>query len=153
MCQYIRWLVVETSGLAIESTMWLFAFVLIWDLNAQLHRRMKLLLIFAARLAYVFLASCISRILTLTQSDSNHCGPPRPSTPVGLPAHDRRHRRSQHPCPACAALGPHLRVSNLPETLPPNMARKRPRGQQYITVLECAVRHVEQFQYKRSQRG
>jgi hypothetical protein len=51
--QWIRWLVIETSGLAIELAIWLFAFTLIWDLNAQLQRRVKLLMIFAARLMYV----------------------------------------------------------------------------------------------------
>jgi len=48
--QFTRWLVVETTSLVIELALWLFAFALIWDLNTQVHRRIKLLSIFAARL-------------------------------------------------------------------------------------------------------
>lgn len=41
------------GGLLIEIVLWLFAFILIRNLNTYLHRRVKLLLIFAARLVYV----------------------------------------------------------------------------------------------------
>lgn len=51
--QYLRWVVVETIGLSIELLLWTFAFALVWGLNTRLHRRVKLLAIFAARLMYV----------------------------------------------------------------------------------------------------
>jgi hypothetical protein len=68
VCQYLRWLVAETSGLALESIIWLFAFVLIWDLNARLQRRVKLLLIFATRLMYVIHALLTGDPLTFACS-------------------------------------------------------------------------------------
>jgi hypothetical protein len=66
--QWIRWLVIETIGLAIELAIWLFAFTLIWDLNAQLQRRVKLLMIFAARLMYVSCTMLTESRLTYVSS-------------------------------------------------------------------------------------
>ena len=48
--------------------LWLFSFALIWNLNAPLQRRVKLLIIFAARLVYVFHALLLDSLLTTTSS-------------------------------------------------------------------------------------
>jgi hypothetical protein len=56
---------VEAIGLFIETLLWTFAFALIWGLNTRLHRRVKLLAIFAARLMYVYHAERASDNLTV----------------------------------------------------------------------------------------
>jgi hypothetical protein len=61
----LRWVVVETIGLFIELLLWAFAFALVWGLNTRLHRRVKLLAIFAARLLYVCFAQRASDHLTV----------------------------------------------------------------------------------------
>lgn len=48
--KFVRWIGVEASGLVVELACWVFAVTLVWTLNMPLHRRLKLILIFAMRL-------------------------------------------------------------------------------------------------------
>jgi hypothetical protein len=63
----LRWVIVETIGLFIEMLLWTFAFTLVWGLNTRLHRRVKLLIIFAARLMYVYHVERVSDHLTINR--------------------------------------------------------------------------------------
>jgi hypothetical protein len=58
---------VESIGLLIEVLLWTFAFALVWRLNTRLHRRIKLLAIFAARLLYVHHIKRASNRLTINR--------------------------------------------------------------------------------------
>lgn len=87
------------------------------------------------------------------QIDPYRRGAPCPPPAFSLPAHDRRHSRSQHPCSAHYALGADIRVSDLPQTLPPNMPRQCTRRQQHIAVLGCTVEHAKRLRYKRAERN
>ncbi|KAM0714980.1 hypothetical protein Q7P37_009445 [Cladosporium fusiforme] len=50
---HTRWLIIEIVGLAVEVLLFMFAFAMIYNLQTRLHRRVKLLLIFAARLVLI----------------------------------------------------------------------------------------------------
>jgi hypothetical protein len=63
----LRWVIVESIGLLVELLLWTFAFALVWRLNTRIHRRIKLLAIFAARLVYVHRIKRTSNHLTINR--------------------------------------------------------------------------------------
>lgn len=51
--QYTRWLAIEASGLALEVIIWIYAVTLVWGLNMQIPKRMKIIALFGVRLLWV----------------------------------------------------------------------------------------------------